>query len=182
MSRLGKIPVPIPDKVKVSVSGQTVQVEGPVGKLSLPLHPGLAVEVDKAEVRVVRKSGEKQARIMHGTTRAHLANMVLGAAKGFEKILDINGVGYNAQIQGQTLKLTLGFSHPVELSVPMGLKLECPNPTTVMVRGADRQQVGQFAAQVRSARPVEPYNLKGVKYRDEVVRKKAGKTFVTGAT
>ena len=182
MSRLGKIPVAIPDKVKVAASGGVINVEGPEGKLSLTVPNLIEVKVEQKEIKITRANDQKQTKSLHGTTRAHLANMVIGASKGFEKILDISGVGFNAQLQGQSLKLIVGFSHPIELPIPQGLKVACPNPTSVVVKGPDKQIVGQFSAQVRGVRPVEPYNLKGIKYRDEVIKKKAGKTFVTGAS
>ncbi len=181
MSRLGKIPVAIPDKVKVQVSGETVKVEGPQGNLSLSIPAKISVKVEDNNILVSAKGlGEKSVRAMYGTTRAHLANMVKGVAEGYRKILDIAGVGYNAKVQGKELALVLGFSHSVELPIPEGLKVECPSATQVIVSGADKQQVGEMAARIRAVRPVEPYNLKGVRYREEVVKKKAGKTFVTG--
>lgn len=176
------MPIELPPKVKVAVADGVVRAEGPMGKLSLTLHPDVGVAVEGNMLTVSRKSDENQAMAMHGTTRAHLANMIKGVSKGFERLLDISGVGYNATLQGKTLKLVLGFSHPVELQVPDGVTCECPNPTNIVVKGMEIQRVHQFAAEIRGARPVEPYNLKGVKYRDEVVRKKAGKSFVTGAS
>lgn len=182
MSKLGKTPVAIPDKVKVSVAGGMVKVEGPGGNESLKVPAQIDVKIADKVIQVSRKSDEKFVRALHGTTRAHLANMVKGVTQGFDRTLEISGVGYNAQMQGKTLKMTLGFSHPIELPVPEGLTVTCTSPTQIVVKGSNRQKVGHYAAKVRSARPVEPYNLKGVKYRDEVVKKKAGKTFVTGAS
>ncbi len=182
MSRLGKIPVLIPEKVKVSVKGQIVEAEGPNGKAFLAFRPEVSVSVDGGKVVVRRSSNEKLVKALHGTTRAHLANLMTGVTKGFGKVLEINGVGYNGKLLGDKIVLTLGFSHPVELTIPKGLTVTCPSATVVEVKGIDPQLVGEFAAKVRRARPVEPYNLKGIKYRDEVVRKKAGKTFVTGAS
>jgi len=182
MSRLGKTPIAIPDKVNVTVAAGKVQVEGPLGKLSLPLPERISVAVDGKVIHVAREGNDKQRKAAHGTTRAHLANMVRGVAQGFEKTLDITGVGYSASVQGDALRLVLGYSHPIDLKIPAGLKVECPSPTAVVVKGSDRQQVGQFAAVTRRTRPVEPYNLKGIKYRNEIVKKKAGKTFVTGAS
>ncbi len=182
MSRLGKIPVLIPEKVKVSVTGTTVSAEGPKGKLSLQFRPEISVAVEKEKVLVTRSSDQKAVKALHGTTRAHIANLITGVTKGFQKELNINGVGYNAKVQGDKLHMILGFSHPVELPIPKELKVECPSATTVTVKGLDRQMVGEFAAKVRRSRRAEPYNLKGIKYKDEVVRRKAGKTFVTGAS
>lgn len=182
MSRLGKIPVAIPEKVKVSVKGNTVEVEGPVGKGSLQFRKEVSVSVEGGKVLVKRSSDEKLVKALHGTTRAHLANLMTGVTKGFEKILEINGVGYNGKMAGDKLVLTLGYSHAIELPVPKGLTVTTPTATVIEVKGVDPQLVGEFAAKVRRSRPVEPYNLKGIKYRDEIVKKKAGKTFVTGAS
>lgn len=182
MSRLGKTPVIIPDKVKLNVSGNTVSAEGPNGKLSLEFRSEVSVSVEESKVLVTRSSDQKQVKALHGTTRAHIANMITGVTKGFEKALEINGVGYNAKVQGNKLVMILGFSHQVELEIPQGLKVQCPSATSVTVSGPDCQVVGEFAAQVRRSRPAEPYNLKGIKYKDEVVRRKAGKSFVTGAS
>jgi large subunit ribosomal protein L6 len=181
MSRLGRKPIDVPEKVKVAVSGSTVSAEGPAGKGSLVLHPEVSAKVEDGKRVVLSCKGQtKVQKALWGTWRSHLANLLQGAARGYERILDITGVGYNGKIQGEKLVLTLGFSHPVEMTVPKGLTVTCPSPTAIAVKGVDKHQVGQFAAEVRAARPAEPYNLKGVKYRDEVVRRKAGKTFVTG--
>jgi large subunit ribosomal protein L6 len=182
MSRLGKIPIEIPDKVKVAVSGATVNVEGPIGKLSWTHRPELKVKIDGKKVVVERTNETKFVKSLHGTTRALIAVMIKGVTQGYSKDLDISGVGYNAKMAGDKLVLTLGFSHPIELAVPKGLTVACASPTAINVKGADKQMVGEFAAKIRASRPAEPYNLKGIKYRDEVVRKKAGKTFVTGAS
>jgi large subunit ribosomal protein L6 len=182
MSRLGKTPVSIPEKVKINVSGNTVVAEGPNGKLSLEFRSEVAVAVEDNKVVVTRSSDQKQVKALHGTTRAHIANMITGVTKGFEKVLTINGVGYNAKIQGNKLVMILGFSHTVELEVPQGLKVQCPSVTSVTVSGPDCQMVGEFASKVRGSRPAEPYNLKGIKYKDEVIRRKAGKSFATGAS
>jgi large subunit ribosomal protein L6 len=182
MSRLGKKPIDIPEKVKVGVSGATVSAEGPAGKHSITVHAEIAVKVEDKRVVVTSKGKNPQSSALWGTWRSHIANLVEGVSKGYEKNLEISGVGYNAKIQGDKLSLTLGYSHPVELQVPKGLAVACPQPTSIQVKGVDKQKVGQFAAEIRAKRPAEPYNLKGVKYKDEVVRRKAGKTFVTGAT
>jgi len=183
MSRLGKIPIDIPDKVKVGVAGTTVNVEGPLGKLSWTHRAEIAVKVDGKRVVVSRSNDTKVVKSLHGTTRALIAAMIKGVTAGYAKDLDISGVGYNAKMAAaDRLVLTLGYSHPVELPVPKGLTVACPTATSISVKGSDKQVVGEFAAKVRAARPCEPYNQKGIKYRDEVVRKKAGKTFVTGAS
>jgi large subunit ribosomal protein L6 len=182
MSRLGRKPIDIPEKVKVSVSGLAVAAEGPAGKHSINVHRDIVVKVEGQRVQVTTKAKDPQANAIWGTWRSHVANLVEGVAKGYEKTLEISGVGYNAKIQGDKLTLVLGFSHPVEFQVPKGLAVTCPSPTLIQVKGVDKQRLGQFAAEIRASRPAEPYNLKGVKYKDEVVRRKAGKTFVTGAT
>ncbi len=183
MSRLGKKPIDIPDNVKVTVSGRTVAAEGPEGKGSVNLHPEVSAAVDdRNRVVVSCKGATKVQKMLWGTWRSHVANLLHGVSKGYQKDLEINGVGYSAKVQAGKLVMVLGYSHPVEMSIPEGLKVTCPSPSVVSVRGVDKRLVGQFAAEIRSKRPVEPYNLKGIKYRDEVVRRKAGKTFVTGAT
>lgn len=182
MSRLGKIPVEIPEKVKVAVAGQAVTVEGPLGKLSWSFRPEVKVKVDGRKVVVERSADTKLVKALHGTTRSLIAGMVKGVTQGYEKILEISGVGYQAKLQGDKLTLILGFSHPIDLAIPKELTAAVPHPTAISVKGSDKQRVGEFAAVIRSKRPAEPYNLKGIKYRDETVRKKAGKTFVTGAS
>jgi large subunit ribosomal protein L6 len=183
MSRLGKKPIDVPDKVKVSVQGQTVSAEGPTGKGAVTLHAQVVAKVEDGKRIVVTCKGKTQQDMaLWGTWRSHLANLLEGVSKGYEKGLDITGVGYNAKIAGDKLTMVLGFSHPVEMQVPRGLTVACPSATTISVKGIDKQVVGQFAAEIRAKRPAEPYNLKGIKYKDEVVRRKAGKTFVTGAT
>lgn len=183
MSRLGRKPIDVPDKVKVNLAGSVVHVEGPAGKLSWAFRPEIKVRIEGGKrVIVERSSDEKFVKALHGTTRSLIAGMVQGVLSGYEKILDINGVGYGAKIVGDKLVLTIGFSHPVEFPVVKGLAVTCPTATSISVKGADKQAVGEFAARVRRARKAEPYNQKGIKYRDEVVRRKAGKTFVTGAS
>lgn len=182
MSRLGKKPIGIPEKVEVTVSGRTVAAEGPAGKGEVTLPAEVSARVEEGRVVVSGGAQTKLQRTLWGTWRSHVANLIEGVARGYQKDLEISGVGYNAKVHGDKLVLTLGYSHPVEMAIPKGLSVACPNPTAISVRGIDRQRVGQFAAEIRAKRPVEPYNLKGIKYRDEVVRRKAGKTFVTGAT
>lgn len=183
MSRLGKKPIAIPDKVKVNVAGQAVSAEGPAGKLAITVHSEIEVKIQENKLVVVTsKATHPQASAIWGTWRSHVANLLEGVSKGYEKTLDISGVGYNAKVAGDKLTLILGFSHPVEHIVPKGVTVSCPTVTSILVKGVDKQKVGQFAAEIRASRPAEPYNLKGVKYKDEVIRRKAGKTFVTGAT
>jgi large subunit ribosomal protein L6 len=181
MSRIGKKPVDVPQGVKVSVNGADVRVEGPKGKLAWKVHPNITVKVEGNRVVCMRQGDAKFDKALHGLVRATIHNMVEGVVKPYERSLEISGVGYNAKLQGKDLILTVGYSHPVKLTVPDGLTVTCPSQTKITVTGPDKHAVGQFAANVRMVRPVEPYNLKGVKYTDEVVKKKQGKTFVSGA-
>lgn len=195
MSRIGRLPVPIPDGVKVQLANTTLRVEGPKGKLEKAFHPDLEIIIDKEkkEIRVERASDSKQHRALHGLTRALIASMMEGVTKGFEKQLDIIGVGYGASVEKDKLVLRLGFSHPVELQIPEGIEIDRPQsgtffspgkgnvPMTVLIiRGADKQLVGDFAARVRRTRPPDPYVGKGIRYHGEEVRRKEGKTFVSG--
>ena len=192
MSRIGKQPVPIPDKVKVTVSGNTVKVEGPKGQLEWAFVPSMKVIVDEAkkEVRVERPDDDRRSRALHGLTRALLANMVKGVTEGYQRGLELYGTGYSANVQGRKLVIQCGFSHAVERTIPAGIEVvvEVPNtrgndtPAKFVVKGCDKQQVGEFAAEVRHVRPAEPYLGKGFRYVGEQIRRKAGKTFVTGAT
>ena len=183
MSRLGRKTIDIPDKVKVNLAGKVVHVEGPLGKLQWTLRPEINIKIEGGKKVLVERHGEtKLIRSLHGTARSLIARMVDGVLNGYEKSLDINGVGYNAKMIGDKLVLTIGFSHPVEFAIPKGLAVTTPSATSITVKGADKQLVGEFSAKVRRSRKAEPYNQKGIKYRDEVVRRKAGKTFVTGAS
>jgi large subunit ribosomal protein L6 len=183
MSRLGRKPIDVPDKVKVNLAGSVVHVEGPVGKLSWTTRPEIKVKIEGGKRVIVERSGNsKLVKSLHGTARSLIACMVKGVLTGYEKLLDINGVGYGAKFAGDKLTLVIGFSHPVEFTVPKGLTVACPTATLISIKGADKHAVGEFAAKVRRSRKAEPYNQKGIKYRDEVVRRKAGKTFVTGAS
>lgn len=177
MSRIGKKPVVYPNNVKVALSGQTIGVEGPAGKLSWTFRPEMSVtHDDKArQLTVERANDERQSRALHGLTRALIQNMVDGCAKGYEKKLEVVGVGYLAAINGNTLQLRVGFANEIHKPIPEGLKVTCPDQTHIVVRGADKQLVGQFAAEIRAARKPEPYKGKGVRYEGEVVRRKAGK-------
>ncbi|MCG6987870.1 MAG: 50S ribosomal protein L6 [Gemmatimonadetes bacterium] len=176
MSRIGKLPVEVPQGVEVSLAAGTLTVKGPKGTLSLRHHPEMNVVVDDAEVRVERPSDQKTHRALHGLTRALVANMVTGVTQGFTKTLEIQGVGYKAEQRGQTVLITVGFSHTVEYTAMEGVTVECPNATTIVVSGADKQKVGQTAAEIRAVRPPEPYKGKGIRYQGEQVRRKAGKT------
>jgi large subunit ribosomal protein L6 len=182
MSRIGKQPVAIPAGVKVQVTNGTVRVEGPKGKLEVAYHPAMKVEHDdKAKVvRVTRPDDERQNRSLHGLTRSLIANMVEGVTKGFEKRLKIEGIGYQARMDKKAVVLTVGYANAVEMTPPEGVAVELPDPTTIIVRGADKQKVGQFAAEVRRVRKPEPYKGKGIRYENEQVRRKEGKSFTSG--
>lgn len=177
MSRIGKKPVKIPPSVKVAVSGNSIAVEGPLGKLQWAFRPEVTVRVDESdrEVAVARESDSRAARALHGLSRALIQNMVKGVTEGYEKRLEIVGVGYLGAVQGNVLELRVGFANEVHKPIPPGLKVTCPDQTHVVIHGADKQLVGQFAAEVRGVRRPEPYKGKGIRYEGEVVRRKAGK-------
>ena len=174
MSRVAKAPISLPQGVTATISGAQVTIKGAKGSLSLPLKSGVTVEqADKA--LNVKYSADDAVRMVAGSTRAHLANMVEGVSKGFERKLELQGVGYRAQAQGKVLNLTLGYSHPVNFDVPEGITIETPSQTEILIKGIDRQRVGETAAKIRAYRPPEPYKGKGVRYTSEVVRRKEGK-------
>lgn len=178
MSRVGKKPIQILKGVKVSVNGDTVLVEGPKGKLSQQVHPAIKVEIKGEQVIVTpHESSEslKNAGALHGLTRSLINNMVLGVTNGYQKELEIQGVGFRAQVSGKKLVLLLGFSHPVEFSIPEGIVIEAPKPTQLFVKGIDKHKVGQVAAEIRDKFPPEPYKGKGIRYVGEYVRRKVGK-------
>ena len=175
MSRIGNKPIAIPAGVEVKVDGSTVAVKGPKGELTNTFNADMAIAVQGSEVVVTRPSDDKQHRSLHGLTRTLIANMVLGVSEGFKKELKVNGVGYRVAKQGKDLNLTLGFSHPVVFSEVPGITIDVPDPNTIIVSGPDKQQVGQFAAEIREKRPPEPYKGKGIRYVDEYVRRKEGK-------
>jgi large subunit ribosomal protein L6 len=170
------MPVPIPSGVEVKLDGRHLTVKGSKGTLEMDIHPDSNVEVKDGEIVVTRPSDQKEHRALHGLTRSLINNMVVGVSDGFEKKLEIQGVGYRAEPQGKGIKLSLGFSHPIEYPAPEGITISCPQPTEVVVAGADKQKVGQVAAEIRAFRPPEPYKGKGVRYAGEHVRRKAGKT------
>ena len=170
------MPVEVPKGVDITLKGQTFSVKGPKGNLSLEVHPEIKVKVEEATVTVHRPSDQPHHRALHGLVRALVANMVTGVHEGFSKTLEIIGVGYRADPSGTGLKIQVGYSHPIEYPAPEGVTLECPNQTTIVVSGADKQKVGQAAAEIRSFRPPEPYKGKGIRYQGEHVRRKAGKT------
>src|SRR5947209_9631221 len=182
MSRIGKQPVTIPAGVKVRVTDGRVFVEGPKGKLETPYHRNMKVEVDEAGkvIRVTRPNDERQNRALHGLTRSLVANMVQGVTQGYLKRLKIEGIGYQARLDKKSVVLTVGYANAVTVTPPEGVTVELPDATTIVVRGADKQQVGQFAAEVRHVRPPEPYKGKGIRYENEQVRRKEGKSFASG--
>jgi large subunit ribosomal protein L6 len=175
MSRIGKSPIEIPPGVSVSVSPGRVMVNGPLGELSQQIPGRMKVEQRDGELVVERPTERGEDRALHGLTRTLVANMVEGVTKGFEKRLEIQGVGYRASLRGEALELTVGYSHPVVIEPRAGISFEVPAPTQIVVKGIDKQQVGQTAAEVRKARPPEPYKGKGIRYAGEYVRRKVGK-------
>jgi large subunit ribosomal protein L6 len=175
MSRIGKKPVVVPSNVTVTLDGNTVKVKGPKGELVRALHPEMKVALENGEVVVQRPSDDANHKALHGLTRTLVSNMVEGVSTGFTKTLELVGVGYKAEVRPYGLQLALGFSHPVEYRAPQGIKLSAPSPTVIVVEGANKEIVGQVAAELRSLRPPEPYKGKGVKYQGEQIRRKAGK-------
>jgi large subunit ribosomal protein L6 len=175
MSRIGKLPVPVPKGVTIAIDGNTVKVKGPKGELTREFAEGISVGQDGETLKVTRASDEGNHKALHGLSRTLLANMVEGVTKGYQKTLEISGVGYKAEVKPFGLQLALGFSHPIQYKAPAGVKLSAPQPTTIVVDGADKEKVGQVAAELRSLRPPEPYKGKGIKYSGEVIRRKAGK-------
>jgi large subunit ribosomal protein L6 len=176
MSRIGKQPIELPQGADVTVNGQVVHVKGPKGELTFDAHPDMTVTVDGGVITVTRPSDEPKHRALHGLTRMLVANMVEGVMTGFSKTLEIQGVGYRALKKGAGIELSLGFSHTIEYPAPDGVSLDLPDQTTIVVAGPDKQKVGQAAAEIRAFRPPEPYKGKGIRYRGEHVRRKAGKT------
>jgi large subunit ribosomal protein L6 len=175
MSRIGKLPVQIPAGVETKIDGQKVSIKGPKGTLSLDVHPLIQLEKADKSVEVRRNGDAPLDRSLHGLTRALLANMVHGVTSGFERTLQIVGIGYKAQVQGKKVVLNLGYSHPIEFPIPEGINIAVDNQTTLRVSGPDKQKVGQVSAELRRLRPVEPYKGKGIRYSDEKVRQKEGK-------
>lgn len=176
MSRIGKQPIGIPDKVKVTLDGQTIRAEGPKGKGQLKLHRLARVSIEGNVISVGRPDDSPEARAIHGLTRTIVNNLVQGVATGFERALEINGVGYRAEAKGKELHLTLGFSHPVVFPLPEGVTAATPQPTRVVLGSWNKELLGETAAKIRALRPPEPYKGKGVKYAEETIRRKQGKT------
>lgn len=175
MSRIGKMPVPIPEGVKCELSGSHLKVKGPKGELARDLHPDVMVQMEGQTLVVTRPSEKNVHRALHGLTRALIQNMVDGVTKGYEKTLKVEGVGYRVSLQGKSLNLAVGYSHPVLVEPPAGITFSVPDPTTIKVAGIDKEQVGQAAADIRAWRKPEPYKGKGIRYELERVRRKVGK-------
>ena len=177
MSRIGRAPIAVPAGVEIKIEDNNlVTVKGPKGTLTQQLHPAMTIKQEGAELRVTRPNDLKENRSLHGLTRTLLHNMVVGVTDGFKKTLDVNGVGYRVAMEGGKLVMNLGYSHQVIVEEVEGITIEVPGPNKIIIHGCDKQQVGQFAAEVREKRPPEPYKGKGIKYTDEVIRRKAGKT------
>lgn len=175
MSRIGKQPIELPSGVNVSLSPGRVMVNGPLGELSQDVPARMKIEQSNGAITVARPTERGQDRALHGLTRSLIANMVEGVTKGFEKRLELQGVGYRATMQGADVRLDVGYSHPVVMKAPQGITFEVPRPTEIVVKGVDKQQVGQIAAEIRKVRPPEPYKGKGIRYAGEYVRRKVGK-------
>ena len=176
MSRIGKHPIAVPAGVEVKVDGSTVTVKGPKGTLTKEFKPSMSIVVDGGFVTVTRPDDEKENRALHGLTRTLIHNMVVGVSEGYTKELEVNGVGYRAQKSGKKLTLHLGYSHPVEMEDPEGIEVTVDGQNLIIVKGIDKEKVGQYAAEIRDKRRPEPYKGKGIKYADEVIRRKVGKT------
>lgn len=176
MSRIGKLPIPLGDKVKVAIEAGQVSVQGPKGSLSQSLPAGITAELAEGQLLVRRKDNSKEQRSLHGLSRALLANAVKGVTEGFTKNLEIHGVGYRANLEGGAVTFTLGYTHPIHFEIPEGIEIKVEKQTRIAVSGIDRQRVGQVAAEIRALRPPDVYKLKGIRYSGERLRKKAGKT------
>jgi large subunit ribosomal protein L6 len=181
MSRIGKQPVAIPAGVKVALDGGKIRVEGPKGKLEFVWHPNIKVESDGKAVNVTRPNNERQNRALHGLTRSLINNMVVGVTTGYQKKLKIEGIGYQAKLDKKSVVLMVGYSNPIVKTPPEGVTVEVPDVNTVIIKGADKQKVGQFAAEIRAVRKPEPYKGKGIMYEGEKIRRKEGKSFASGA-
>ena len=175
MSRIGNKPITVPSEVKVTLDGQKITVTGPKGTLEREIHKNISIEMNENTIKVIRKNDEPANRSLHGLTRTLINNMIIGVTSEYTKELQINGVGYRVAKQGKDLNMTLGYSHPVIFEAPEGITFDVPNPNTIIVKGIDKELVGQTAAVVRSKRPPEVYRGKGIKYADEVIRRKEGK-------
>ena len=175
MSRIGRAPITVPAGVEVTIDGSTVTAKGPKGTLTKTMHSNIAIAMDGNVITVTRPNDNKENRSLHGLTRTLIANMLEGVANGYTKELEINGIGYRAEVKGKDLVMKIGYSHDVIMTAPEGVTVECPSANKVIVSGSDKQVVGQFAAEIREKRPPEPYKGKGIKYVDEYIRRKEGK-------
>jgi len=175
MSRIGKKAIAVPSGITANVEGQTVKVKGPKGALSVVLHDDVAAKLDGGQIKVEPRAETKRARAQWGTSRTLIANLISGVTKGFERRLEINGVGYRAAVQGKNLQIALGYSHDIVYPIPEGITIATPRPVEIIISGSDRQKVGQVAAEIRQYRPPEPYKGKGIKYADERIFRKEGK-------
>jgi large subunit ribosomal protein L6 len=182
VSRIGKLPITIPGGVKVAIDAAAVRLEGPKGKLQTSIPSGIKVHVEGNIVRVEREADERKSRALHGLTRKLIANMAHGVSQGFSRVLEISGVGYRAEVKGQEIHMTLGYSHPVVFPLPAGVTASVERQTIITLNSADRQLLGEMAAKIRSVRAPEPYKGKGIKYREEVIRRKAGKAVGSAGT
>ncbi len=178
MSRIGKKPVPVPQGVKVTLESGVLKVSGPKGNLSQTLDPGVVVSVEKDQVKVQPSDDPKKGNALHGLTRTLVSNMIQGVSKGFARVLEINGVGYRAEVQGNIMNFTLGYSHPIRFPLPEGIKAEVERQVRITLKGTDKNLLGLTASRIRRLRPPEPYGGKGIKYAEEVIHRKAGKTAV----
>ena len=176
MSRIGRMPIAVPAGVEVKIDGHGVTVKGAKATLTREIHPNMNVAMEGNEILVTRPNDDKQNRALHGLTRSLIHNMVVGVTEGFKKELSVQGVGYRVQKQGKDLVMNLGYSHPVTMTEIEGITIDVPNPNSIIISGPDKQKVGQFAAEIREKRPPEPYKGKGIRYSDEYVRRKEGKT------
>ena len=182
MSRIGRLPISIPDGVKIALEDRVIRVEGPKGKLKAGIPPGIRVKVEGGVIRVAREAEESSLKALHGLARKLIANMVEGVNKGFSRVLEINGVGYRAEVKGTELHITLGYSHPIVFPLPAGVTATVERQIILTLRCADKQLLGETAAVIRGLRPPEPYKGKGVKYREEVIKRKAGKAVGAAGT
>ena len=181
MSRIGKLPVKIPSVVDVQLNGKNLKVKGPKGELQREFHPDMKIEKEESAIKVLRPNDEPKNKALHGLTRTLISNMVLGVSEGFSKTLEVVGVGYKVDLKGKDLLLQLGYSHPVNYPAPNGIQFEVDGKQNlILVKGLDKQKVGQVSAEIRALRPPEPYKGKGIKYQNEIIRRKAGKAAVSG--
>jgi large subunit ribosomal protein L6 len=175
MSRIGKLPIPLPSGVKTELDGDAPAGEGPKGKLEMAVDPSVELKLEDGQLLVVRRDDSRRARGVHGLVRKLVANMVTGVTTGFQRVLEINGVGYRAELRGESIYLTLGYSHPILFQLPKGVQAKVEKQTVITIEGSDKQLLGEVAAMIRELRPPEPYKGKGVKYAEETIRRKAGK-------